>query len=401
MQRLSHILLLLLVPVMMGAQVQIMQAKAEPLTDARQYTDTVFHDNIDRTADDFVIASLLISEPAKGLFSCMGHTAFRMQCPVFGMDYVFHYVMMDMDESLDETQSYLLGRFVVQMVADSFDTYIANSKNIHRGITEYPLFVSAADKQNLWKLLDEEISKGGYMKYDFFREGCAIKMAQLLTHAVAPKKIDYSLCDTRLKRPKYETLYRALADYPWCRFGMMTALYGHNPQKDYDDFLFLPSDLAEAWQHATINGENIAGCGQTITRHWYYADNVWLTPMRVALLLLAIGIINLFVKRPYIDWLLLTMQVAMSLFVFSNTLLGLSDICWNWLFIPFNVLPAVCWHWRRYWALPYAMVLIGWILVMLFVPHCLVDPTHIILVLTMITVLTKQINWNLVHIIKF
>ncbi len=392
MDRCLCIFLFLLAPVFVGAQGKTAPISVGALSIVQQqgYTDTIFHDHIDRTADDFVIVSLLISEPSKGLFSCMGHTAFRMQCPSFGLDYVFHYVTVDMDETLNETETYLLGRFVVQMVADSFDTYVANGKNIRRGVTEYPLYLPAVDKQFLWKLLDKEMMKGGYMKYDFFREGCAIKMAQLLTRAVAPKSIDYSLCDTRLRRPKFETLYRALADYPWCRFGMMTALYGHNPQEKYDDFLFLPSDLAKAWQSATIDGENIAGCGQAITRHWYYEDNVWLTPMRVALLLLLLGIINLFVKRPYINWLLLATQVFMSIIIFCITILKLSDISWNWLFVPFNILPVLFWHWRHYWALPYAIVLAIWVLAMLFVPSCLVDSTHVVLTIAFILVLCNN-----------
>ena len=65
---------------------------------------------------------------------------------------------------------------------------------------------------------------------------------------------------------------------------------------------------------------------------------------------------------------------------------------WNWLLIPFNILPAICWKWRKYWALPYATVLAVWGLVMVLVPHMLVDTPHIILTLAFAIMLLKQSN---------
>lgn len=66
---------------------------------------------------------------------------------------------------------------------------------------------------------------------------------------------------------------------------------------------------------------------------------------------------------------------------------------WNWLIIPFNILPAIAWYWRRYWALPYACVLFIWCLVMaseLLWGHVLVDWPHIVLALSFGVVIFKQ-----------
>lgn len=63
---------------------------------------------------------------------------------------------------------------------------------------------------------------------------------------------------------------------------------------------------------------------------------------------------------------------------------------WNWLIIPFNPLPAIFWYWRRYWALPYAIVQIIWIIAMVFAPHLLALWPHIILTAAFAVVLIKQ-----------
>jgi Na+/phosphate symporter len=55
-------------------------------------------------------------------------------------------------------------------------------------------------------------------------------------------------------------------------------------------------------------------------------------------------------------------------------------------------LPAICWKWRKYWAVPYAAVLAVWVLVMVLVPHMLVDTTHIVFTLAFAIVLLKQSN---------
>ena len=81
---------------------------------------------------------------------------------------------------------------------------------------------------------------------------------------------------------------------------------------------------------------------------------------------------------------------------FMVYLICFSNLChteWNWLIVPFNILPAIFWYWRKYWALPYACALLIWCGVMSYVAiwgHVLVDWPHIVLVLAWTLVLIKQ-----------
>lgn len=63
---------------------------------------------------------------------------------------------------------------------------------------------------------------------------------------------------------------------------------------------------------------------------------------------------------------------------------------WNWLIIPYNILPAIFWYWRRYWGVPYAIVLAIWIISMLSYPHLLVETAVVCIVMAFIVVLLKQ-----------
>ena len=386
-QKLNILLLLFLLLVVgtFSLSAQILDAEG-------QYVDTVFHDNVDRTAEDFVIASILISDPVGGVLSLAGHTAIRVQCPIFDLDYVYHYIMIHHEDGISETKALLTGQFYVQMVADTFVTYVQNSEDINRGLTEYRLYLTPQEEQKLWQILDEELSSGKQLKYDFVQEGCAVKTKKLIKRVLGNKHIDYSACDPRFSAPQYELVSAAMQHAPWMRFVMLSAMYGHTKKSDCANNLLIPADLAAAWQSATVDGHPLLSDGVRIVANNYYQSGGWFTPLRLAIMLLIISIIGLFVTKPYIDWIILGMQFLMSALVLLFSVMGSTFIVWNWLLIPFNMLPAICWRWRKYWALPYAIVLAIWCVVMLFVPHMLVDATHIVLTAAFASVLLKQSN---------
>ena len=63
---------------------------------------------------------------------------------------------------------------------------------------------------------------------------------------------------------------------------------------------------------------------------------------------------------------------------------------WNWLIVPFNLLPLVFWRWRRYWAWPFAAVLVAWEALMLLYPHQLTDWAYVVIVAAYIVFYAKQ-----------
>ena len=129
-------------------------------------------------------------------------------------------------------------------------------------------------------------------------------------------------------------------------------------------------------------------------------------PIHVAILLLLLSLLSLatifFNQRKWIesvgngiDYTILSLQTLAGIFMMLMmwvAYLPFPTAHWNWLLIPFNILPAICWKWRKYWALPYAAVLAVWCLVMVLVPHMLVDTPHIILTLAFAIMLLKQSN---------
>ena len=93
-------------------------ASTDSLSVAERNAQMGFNDTIDRLADDFITASLVIADPGDVMYSILGHAALRMQCPTFNLDYVFSYESEGVNGKIF---SFLLNDLKMGMVAVSKD----------------------------------------------------------------------------------------------------------------------------------------------------------------------------------------------------------------------------------------------------------------------------------------
>ena len=381
MQRIAYILLCLLVSVSLWGQADYVgRAQATPPTDS-----------IDRDAEDFVIASLLVVDPGTVLYSVLGHACIRMQCPAYGLDYCFSYESEAVEHRVAD---FLAGKLYMGLFAIPLEEYCAPYREEGRGVYEYTFNLPIEVKRELWRVLDEEMMKGSMQPYDYYRRGCAISCVHFVEQAMDGSiSIDYPISLYKGTKSAKEIFAAHTRENSWNRF-ILCFITGSEAEimLKGEQQLIVPTDLARAWQQATYQGVPVLQSERhTLVAGTPQYPQTRFTPMMLAILLLLIALGNLFWKKPYIDWCCLALQTAVGLCM--TYLIFISDLCctsWNWLIIPFNPLPAIFWHWRKYWALPYVGVLIIWVLVMIFVPHILVDTPHIIMTINWICILLKQ-----------
>ena len=380
--------LLLLVAGTLPVSAQIVDAQG-------QYVDTVFNDNVDRTEEDFVIASLLVADPGTVLYSVLGHACIRLQCPAFDLDYCFSYEAEDVSQKV---LSFLAGNLQMGLYAIPVEDYCEQYRKDGRGVYEYKLNLPIEVKRELWRVLDEHVEEGQKLPYDYYYRGCAITIVEFVKEALGEIEIVYdkSLYDNA---PTGRDLVKANTTKAlWVRF-VACFLAGSDVDKPLvgDKQLLIPTDLVDAWQKATINGKQLLTSEPTVLVEGKpQVDDTWFTPMVLAIILLVLSIANLFWSRPYFDWLMLTAQTLVGCGM--TYLIFFSDLCcteWNWLIIPFNPLPAIGWKWRKFWALPYAGILAIWCVAMTAMAiwgNVLADWSHIVVVVAWIIVLLHQIE---------
>ena len=366
---------------------------ALPMSAKEQYVDPVFGDTIDRSAEDFVKVSLMIADPGALFSSVLGHACLRMQCPVFGLDACYSYESEDIS---DRVLDFLMGKIRMGLFEVPTADYCAYYEEAGRGVREYQLNLPPHVKQNLWRILDEEVAKGAQFDFDYYQRGCAISCVRFVRRALGEQLIQYhpSLMDYAPTARELVKKYTENARWTLFYWGFIVGEEVSQPLHG-DAQLLMPEDLVQAWQQATVAGKpllvsepNILVAGEP-----QRADG-WFTPIIAMVLLLLLTIANLFWSKPYFDWVVLALQTTLGVVLIY--LMYFSNLCctsWNWLLIPFNPLPAIFWYWRKYWALPYLVVLGVWCVIMTVVAfwgHVIVDWSHIMLVIAWMLILLKQ-----------
>lgn len=385
MKHLSNILILVVVLWVMTISASA-QLLLQPTVEQTHLTDT-----IDRTAEDFVTVSLLVADPGLSTYSVLGHACLRMQCPTFDLDYCYTY---ESENVRNRIGNYLAGKLKMGLFAVHIKDYCDGYREEGRGVYEYLLNLPPEAEQELWRILDEHIAEGSELPYDYFNRGCTIACVKFVREALGNKLINYNGLETNKTTRDYAYIYMKHYPWTWFAWNFICGVEGNKILRGDQQLLF-PAELVKAWQNATIDGKPLMVQEPAIlvegTPQW---DERWFMPMVLALLILCLSIANLFWSKPYFDWLMLAAQTVVGAFMMY--LICFSDLCctsWNWLIIPFNILPTTFWYWRKYWALPYACALLIWCGVMagnMIWGHVLMDWSHILLVLAWILVLIKQ-----------
>ena len=368
-----------------------------------------FNDSIDRNAPDFVKVSLVVCDPDEVLYSTLGHAALHLQCPTFDLDYIFSY---ESENVRDKIWTFLKGDLKMGMFAVPTEEFLSGYRETGRGVREYTLNLSPEQKQRLWEVMDHHVDEGANIPYDYFHRGCAKSVVMVVREAIGTEAIHYAPWpDKYTKQTQRELVRNFITDAPWEEF-FMYFLIGVDGDKRYppEKKLIVPTDLVEVWQEATLdNGEKMLDTTPRVLLESTRSNRgTWCTPLLVSILILLLIISSLIVgKTGNATWrrvCVVVDYVALALFSMIGAVMtylicfsGLPCTDWNWLIIPFNILPAICWRWRRYWAMPYAILIGVWCLVMAgewMWGHVLVDWAHIVMAFALAVVLSNLSNLN-------
>lgn len=379
---------------------------ARTLSVAERNAAQGFNDTIDRTADDFVEAYVAVAEPGDYLYSTFGHAAFHLKCPKFDLDY---YYTMESEGNKDNTLQFLAGNLKMGLFYLPAEEFTRTYAEENRGIKEWKLNLTPLQKQRLWALLDKYVKEWQDIPYDYYHRGCAITMVDIMNELIGKENIHYSESwPANLHGTVRETGYYALqGQNEWAQF-WMCIMVGNEIDKKLPNerLLYVPMDLVEAWQNATIDGHALLDSKTLETLPTgERKKTTYLTPFALSIILLILALMSfgtLFINAQWarscgtiVDYIILSVVTLIG--IFMTYLLYVSKLpCtdWNWLYIAFNPLPAVFWHWRKYWAFPYAVLMLGWVVAMICAPHLLSLWSHMLIICAFAIILMKEKKLN-------
>ena len=363
-----------------------------PISVAERNAQQGFNDTIDRLAPDFVLVSLCIADPTtakEDALGTSGHAFLRLQCPTFGLDYCFSY---EGERVNDNLYRYLSGQTKMGMFAVPTGEYLEDYRQWNRSVHEYQLAMPPEAEQRLWEIMDNHLTNGISLRQDLNKYGCAITIVRYVKKALKDVPIEYAPNDEMEKLTRREIGFRSLENHPWLRLSSMVFTDNKADMNlPLDEKLIIPADLAEVWQRATMDGKPFATyVGDIVDGAPLDSSKPWFTPMIAAILILLITIGFAFTKYPYWDWVLLGGQaiygcMLIFLWIIMREFGGSAYI----LMALFNPFPLILWHWRRFWAMPYAILLAIGIMVLACWPHMLLDPALLVLAMAYVVMFVK------------
>ena len=333
-------------------------------------------------AEDFVTASVCIASPGNETYSSLGHACLRLQCPSAELDYVYSY---EAEKATDDLLRFFAGKLKMLVMAVPTKMYVAQYVQEGRGVKEYKLNLPVRIKQRLWQQMDKRLSYSP-VPHDYVNNGCAISVLRWLEDAIGKDSIEYAPWPERYKGSRGDLTFDSITN-EWSRFSLSTFIGGDIHKLDIEKTrkVVLPADLVEVLQGTKAFGQPImTGECETLLEARRSPQHSTITPLMVAAFLLFLSLLNLRLHNLWLRWAVLLPCLLIGTFVSCLVLFSaLPCTEWSVLVVPFSPLPFLFWKWRKWWALPFALVCVAWIVGILLYPHRLVDSAHLVLAAAM------------------
>ena len=348
-------------------------------------------------SSNFVIASLVTATASDVIYSSMGHCALRLQCPSKSLDFCFS---LEMEALPGDYAKFFSGEMKAAVVAVPTEEFLAAYREEGRGVTQHELNLTLHEKQQLWRLLDEELVKPPHLTFNFLNTNCVMMSMVMTEQCLIDEHIDFGAMPAAMHLNNGDLIRYHSQDTPWAQFLYIT-LSGAACDKFYDtEYRLSPKMIVEVLDKASIVSDSTSrpvftGIHKQLIAPTHQPQPNWLTPTRLFLLLLLITIAITLLEytgrgkaiAKYLDITLLSFQtLAGTLLLYTSTVANLFGSHWNWYLIPFNPLPIVLWlcfhnaGWFKHVYLFYSFVLLLFILFTPFssqldLPHQLLTAT--------------------------
>jgi hypothetical protein len=207
--------------------------------------------------------SLITCSPGEELYSLFGHSAMRVHDPVNNVDAVFNYGTFSFDE--DFYYNFAMGKLNYKLGLAPMDRFVQSYEYEGRGVIEQTLDLDSAQKQSIASFLAWNYQpENKYYLYDFFYDNCSSILRDILDTALQG---DVTFAD--LSKPDHPS-YRNMIDsyliyHPWGDFGIDLGLgLPCDKKPNYLEYMFLPDELSDAYDNATLNGHPLVKSKRTL-----------------------------------------------------------------------------------------------------------------------------------------
>ena len=221
-------------------------------------------------SSNFVTASLLVTSPGKACYSNLGHCTVRLECPMFNLDYCFSF---ETDVEPGDFLRFFAGQANGHIVAVPTAEYLKPAQREGRGVKQYVLNLTPHERQELWKILDQDMVNEKNRKFNFLQNNCSSISMLMIEDALLGEQIFYRwhpMVPESL--PTGEAIRFTQRHSPWSKF-ISIALVGSEAEVVCDN-LMRNTQLRDNLKFATLHFPSLGhpggirppgGCGHEMT----------------------------------------------------------------------------------------------------------------------------------------
>lgn len=307
-------------------------------------------------SSNFVTASILTISPTNEVYSVFGHTAFRMECPVHHLDYVFTF---ESDPSVGGFLTFFAGKAKGYFVAVPTQDFLKDVDKKGRGVKQYELNLTLHEEQELWRNLDNDMIEGAHRKFNLLVNNCVSMTVMKLYQSCIDEHLEWTDNPSLTHMNNGDYVRQCVQQSPWAAFWFITFM-GTVCEDSYDyESRLCPANLIGEMRKASLVNEGkgtkravLTGQESVLLPETTRLHQSIITPTMVFGLLLLVVCFLTFAewrwnwKRPvrYLDVVLFILQSLTGLILLYVTWVSeLLGAHWNWYLIPFNPIPLILW----------------------------------------------------------
>lgn len=310
-------------------------------------------------SSNFVTASMIVASPGEAIYSQLGHAALRMECPRYRLDYCFSF---EEEPGAKGILKFFFGKTDAHMMAVPTAQFLEVFKKEGRQVMQYTLNLTLHEKQELWRLLDNDYIDKELRHFNFLQNNCSSVSLLAVENVMEDETIDFNGWPEQYKMNNGALMRYYSRHSPWLDF-LSSTFFGTESDATWKhEQRTSPEMLPHVLKKASIvdaNGNKrplVLGEKELmpLTKE-YKASPV--TPLWVFGSLLLLTIFITFAQDKWkLKRLPRTLDIMFMVFVtlagllliYTSYVSGLFGKQWNWYLIPFNPLPFIIWLlWRK------------------------------------------------------
>lgn len=200
--------------------------------------------------------SIITIGPGSELYDKFGHSAFRIEDPLSGVDVAFNYGVYDFNTPNFYTK-FAQGKLLYELRVEYYESFHQRYIEENRWIKEQILNLTKTEKQAIADFLwNNALPENKKYKYDFFFDNCATKIRDVIQEVLGTKleyKNDYIQDEFSFR----DLIQQNLQANTWGSLGIDIALGAVIDRKAKPiEYQFLPNYIYKGAANAVIHREN-------------------------------------------------------------------------------------------------------------------------------------------------